>query len=122
MHDVPALNNDGTSRFSAPLINIIGRSASSIDNAHAVSFFMINDEGTWLIKHLRNEEALALLSRFPPKWEDWTEANWLEAAAASKHLLYRSGSISRASGPITSSGIARSRTVPGPRSCYRSWI
>jgi lambda family phage portal protein len=35
---------------------------------------MINDEGTWLIKHLRNEEALALLGRFPPKWEDWTEA------------------------------------------------
>jgi hypothetical protein len=55
MHDVPALNNDGSSRFGAPLINIIARSASSIDNAHAVSFFMINDEGTWLIKHLRNQ-------------------------------------------------------------------
>src|SRR6266480_1280936 len=72
----------------APLINIIARSASSIDNAHAVSFFMINDEGTWLIKHLRNREALALLSAFPPKWEDWTEQNWLAAAGAAKHRLY----------------------------------
>src|SRR6266550_79263 len=67
MHDVPALNNDGSSRFGAPLINI---------------------EGTWLIKHLRNREALALLSAFPPKWEDWTEQNWLAAAGAAKHRLY----------------------------------
>jgi hypothetical protein len=89
MHDVPALNDDGSSRFGAPLINIIARSASSIDNAHAVSFFMINDEGTWLIKQFRNREALAMLSRFPPKWEDWTEDNWLTAAAAVKHRLYK---------------------------------
>jgi hypothetical protein len=88
MHDVPATNDDGSSRFSAPLINIIARSASSIDNAHAVSFFMINDEGTWLIKQLRNQEALAMLAKFPPKWEDWSEANWLAAAATVKHRLY----------------------------------
>ncbi|MGE3176597.1 MAG: hypothetical protein AB7O32_03935, partial [Vicinamibacterales bacterium] len=41
MHDVPGKNNDGSDRFSAPLINILARSASSIDNAHAVSFFLI---------------------------------------------------------------------------------
>jgi len=88
MHDVPATNDDGSSRFGAPLINIIARSASSIDNAQAVSFFMINDEGTWLIKQFRNRDALAVLSRFPPKWEDWTEENWLTAAAIVKHRLY----------------------------------
>jgi hypothetical protein len=82
MHDVPAQKADGNGQFATPLINIIARSASSIDNAHAVSFFMINDEGTWLIKHFRNREALAALSTLPPKWEDWTEANWLAAAAA----------------------------------------
>ena len=49
MHDVPAKNDDGSDRFSAPLINVLARSASSIDNAHAVWFFLINDEGTWLI-------------------------------------------------------------------------
>src|SRR3954454_6638140 len=66
MHDVPANNPDGSPRFSAPLINVLARSASSIDNAHAVSFFLINDEGTWLIKHPRNQDAIALLSQLPP--------------------------------------------------------
>jgi len=89
MHDVPGLNNDGTPRFSAPLINIIARSASSIDNAQALSFFLINDEGTFLIKQFRNRDALQALSTLPPKWEDWSEDNWLAAAAAVKHRLYK---------------------------------
>ena len=89
MHDVPAKNDDGSERFSAPLINVLARSASSIDNAHAVSFFLINDEGTWLIKHARNQDALALLSKLPPRWEDWSEADWLAAAASLKHRLYK---------------------------------
>ena len=89
MHDVPAKNDDGSKRFSAPLINVLARSASSIDNAHAVSFFLINDEGTWLIKHARNQDALALLSKLPPRWEDWTEGDWLAAAASLKHRLYK---------------------------------
>src|SRR5262245_28156196 len=89
MHDVPGLNDDGSSRFGAPLINIVARSASSIDNAQAVSFFLINDEGTWLIKQFRNREALEAMSRFPPHWEDWTEDNWLTAATAVKHRLYK---------------------------------
>ena len=70
MHDVPAKNDNGSDRFSAPLINVLARSASSIDNAHAVWFFLINDEGTWLIRHFRNQDALALLSKLPPRWED----------------------------------------------------
>ena len=82
MHDVPAKNDDGSDRFSAPLINVISRSASSIDNAHALSFFLINDDGTFLIKHPRNQEALAALRLLPPRWEDWTEANWITAALA----------------------------------------
>jgi hypothetical protein len=86
-HDVPARNFDKSERFSAPLINILARSASSIDNAHAVSFFLINDDGTWLIKQHRNQQALAMLSQMPPRWEDWTEANWLAAAASFKHRL-----------------------------------
>jgi len=89
MHDVPAKNADGSERFSAPLINVLSRSASSVDNAHAVSFFLINDEGTWLIKQLRNQEAVAALARLPPRWEDWTEADWLSAASSLKHRLYK---------------------------------
>jgi hypothetical protein len=89
MHDVPAKNADGSERFSAPLINVLARSASSIDNAHAVSFFLINDEGTWLIKQLRNQEAVAALAQRPPRWRDWTEADWLTAASGLKHRLYK---------------------------------
>ncbi|HLG17606.1 MAG TPA: hypothetical protein VJH03_24395 [Blastocatellia bacterium] len=89
MHDVPAQNVEGKNQFAAPLINIIARSASSIDNAHAVSFFMVNDEGTWLIKQFRNREALAVVSQFPPRWEDWSEENWLAAAAVVKHRVYK---------------------------------
>lgn len=89
MHDVPARNDDGSERFSAPLINIIARSASSIDNAHAVSFFLINDEGTFLIKHLRNREGLESLKGLPPRWEDWSESDWIGTAAKMKHRLYK---------------------------------
>lgn len=88
MHDVPANNEDGSPRFSAPLINVLARSASSIDNAHAVSFFLINDEGTFLIKQFRNQQALDALAKLPPRWEDWTEANWIAAANSVKHRLY----------------------------------
>lgn len=89
MHDVPALNADGSSRFSAPLINVIARSASSIDNAQAVWFFLINDDGVFLIKQFRNRAALDMLRDFPPNWEDWTEQHWLAAAGAVKHRLYK---------------------------------
>jgi len=89
MHDVPAQNQDGSERFSAPLINIISRSASSIDNAHAVSFFLINDDGTFLIKHPRNREALELIRQLPPRWEDWDENDWISAAKTLKHRLYK---------------------------------
>lgn len=88
MHDVPTKNDAGKDRFSAPLINVLSRGASSIDNSHAVSFFMINDEGTWLIKQRRNQEALAALAKLPPRWETWTEVDWLSAAESVKHKLY----------------------------------
>jgi hypothetical protein len=88
MHDVPTKNAEGKDSFSAPLINILSRSASTIDNSHAVSFFLLNDEGTWLIQKKRNHEALAMLAERPPRWEDWTEDDWLSAAAAVKHKLY----------------------------------
>jgi len=88
MHDVPAKDSEGQDRFSAPLLNVLARSASSIDNSHAVSFFMINDEGTWLIKQRRNRDALTMLAELPPRWEDWTEDQWISAAAGLKHRLY----------------------------------
>ena len=46
-------------------LEVAGRAASSADNAQATSFFMINDEGIWLIKRPRGAEALELLHADP---------------------------------------------------------
>lgn len=88
MHDVPTRNAEGKESFSAPLVNVLSRGTSSIDNSHAVSFFVINDEGTFLIRQHRNREGLAALAERPARWEDWTDADWIAAAAGVKHRLY----------------------------------
>ena len=49
---------------------------------------MLNDEGTWLLKRLSGAEGLALLNQLPPKWVDWSDDDWLSAAAAVKVKLY----------------------------------
>ena len=88
MHDVPAKNDDGSDRFSAPLINVLARSASSIDNAHAVWFFLINDEGTWLISTSASgrpgppEQIAAALGRLERKRLDLRRGE-------RKHRLYK---------------------------------
>ncbi|MDH3598973.1 MAG: hypothetical protein OEU26_04950, partial [Candidatus Tectomicrobia bacterium] len=89
MHDVPTRNEKGEPSFSTPLMNIISRGTSSIDNVHSVNFIMINDEGTWLIRQKRNKEALEELAKRPARWEDWKEADWLAAAEGAKHQLYK---------------------------------
>lgn len=88
MHDVPTKNAENKDSFSTPLLNILSRGTSSIDNSHSVSFFMINDEGTWLIRQRRNQEALKALAERPKRWEDWSEGDWISAAESVKHKLY----------------------------------
>ncbi len=88
MHDVPTKNEKGEESFSAPLMNIITQATSSIDNVHSVNFIMINDEGTWLIKKLRGQAALNELAKRPPRWEDWSEQDWLDAADSVKFKLF----------------------------------
>ena len=46
-------------------LEVAGRAASSADNAQATSFFMINDEGVWLIERPRGREAVELFTRDP---------------------------------------------------------
>ena len=87
MHDGPLEMPDGAKELGTPFLNVIGRSASSPDNSQATSFFMINDDGIWLLKKLRGREALALLGELPPKWEDWSENDWLGAAESIKHRI-----------------------------------
>ena len=89
MHDVPVQAPDGTKQFSSPLMKILARTASSADNAQAVSFFMINDEGTWILRTPTSPEVMAALRDLPPRWQDWTPEDWIHAAAAVKQRVYR---------------------------------
>ena len=88
MHDVPLEASNGQSEFSTPLLKIVTRSASSIDNCQALSFFMINDQGTWLLRHSSSPEVAAVLNELPERWVDWTPDHWLRAAAAAKRKVY----------------------------------
>jgi cholesterol oxidase len=88
MHDGPLQIPGGGNECGTPFMNILSRSASSPDNSQATVFFMINDEGTWLLKRLSGAEGLAMLNQLPPKWVDWSDNDWLAAAAAVKLKLY----------------------------------
>jgi len=84
MHDGPLQIPGGGVELGTPFMHVLGRSASSPDNAQATTFFLINDEGIWLIKRLTEREAL---KGVPPRWEDWSEADWIAAANLVKHKL-----------------------------------
>ena len=88
MHDVPTEKTEGEKEVGTPLVNVLARSASSPDNCQATSFFMINDEGTWLLRQLRGRRAAEFLAERPQRWEDWTTDDWIGAAAAVKHKVY----------------------------------
>ncbi len=84
MHDGPLKRPDGGDELGSPFLNVVGRTASSPDNSHATSFFLINDQGIWLLKRPSDREALVLLASLPEKWEDWSEDDWLRAAETVK--------------------------------------
>jgi hypothetical protein len=88
MHDVPLEKPEGGQELGTPLVNILSRSASSPDNCQATSFFMLNEEGTWLIKQPKGDEAAALLRNLPPRWEDWREEDWISTAKAVKVRIF----------------------------------
>lgn len=84
IHDGPLKRPDGGDELGSPFLNVVGRTASSPDNGHATSFFLINDAGIFLLKRPNDRAGLQLLGSLPAKWEDWTEADWLRAADAVK--------------------------------------
>src|SRR6201999_3682091 len=88
MHDGPLDKPNGSKELGTMFIEVAGRAASSADNAQATSFFMINDEGVWLIKRPRGRDALELMKEIPPRWEDRTEDDWLSFANAVKRKVY----------------------------------
>ncbi len=87
-HDGPLQLPSGGPEIGTPFMNILARSGSSADNAQATSFFMINDEGIWLIKHPRGRDALHIFNGLPPSWADWQESDWLAVASAVKVKLF----------------------------------
>lgn len=88
MHDGPLVKPDGSDELGSPLLNIAARGASSADNAQATRFFMVNDDGVWLIRQLRGREAADFLRDFPSRWEDRTETDWIAAAEHVKVKVY----------------------------------
>jgi len=88
MHDGPLQIPTGGLELGTPFVNALGRSASSPDNAQATSFFMMNDDGIFLLKRLEGEEALNVLGGLPPEKADWADGDWLAAANAVKVKLY----------------------------------
>jgi hypothetical protein len=87
-HDGPLQKPGGGMELGTPFLNALGRAASSPDNAQATTFFMINDDGVWLLKRLAEPEAFALLSQLPPNRTDWSNADWVAAANAVKVRLF----------------------------------
>lgn len=88
IHDGPLTKPTGASELGSPFLNVIASGASSADNAQATHFFMINDEGVWLIRRLRGREAAAFLRDFPARWSDRSEADWVAAADHVKRKVY----------------------------------
>ena len=84
LHDGPLKRPDGGDELGSPFLNVVGRTASSPDNCHATSFFLINDDGIFLIRTPSDQEAKQLLGSLPPRWADWQEADWLRVASAAK--------------------------------------
>jgi hypothetical protein len=79
-HDGPLEHPGGGGKeYGTHLMRMVGRTASNVDNAHATRYFVIDDDGTWLIKQRTDREALAFLKEVPRDWSQWTEDVWLAA-------------------------------------------
>jgi hypothetical protein len=88
MHDGPTEKPGGNVEQGTFFLHSISGTASSADNARATSFFLINDEGTWLLRRLEGREAFDLLKEVPRKWSEWTEDTWLSVADRVKQKVY----------------------------------
>jgi hypothetical protein len=88
LHDGPLFVPNGGKELGTPMLRVLGRTASSPDNAQGTSFFMINDEGIWLIRKPSGQEAAGWIRDLPPRWEDWSEQDWIAAAGSVKHRLH----------------------------------
>ena len=89
LHDGPTDLPGGGKELGTPMLRLRARTASSPDNTQATSFFLINDDGVFLIKQLSQQQTLQFLKDVPPRWADWSEADWIAAASTVKQQVYR---------------------------------
>lgn len=76
MPDMPYRTESGKDLVGSPMVEVVGRAASSPDNAQATVFFLMNDEGTFLLR--RPPDPVA------PAGETLTAESLVEHAARSK--------------------------------------
>ena len=55
MPDLPTRSETGGKMLGSPMMEAIGRSAGSPDNAQATVFFMIDDHGTYLLRQTESK-------------------------------------------------------------------
>jgi hypothetical protein len=83
-HDGALIKPTGKPELGTPFLHILARTGSSADNAQATHFFMLNDEGCYLLRHPTGRAALEMVKDLPPKWADWTEDDWIQTAERCK--------------------------------------
>ena len=66
MHDGPLDLANGGKELGTPMLRILARSGSSPDNVQGTVFFMINDDGVWLLKRPSPAEGVRFLKELPP--------------------------------------------------------
>ena len=67
MPDMPLQTENGKDLLGSPMLQILGRSASSPDNAQATYFFLINDSGTYLLKAPEDGQPLSFSPDLTPE-------------------------------------------------------
>ncbi len=83
-HDGPLTKANGKPELGTPFLNVLARTGSSADNCQATHFFMINDDGIFLLKHPTGSAALEALNARPRDWGQWSDQDWLSYAEQCK--------------------------------------
>ena len=83
-HDGPLTKANGKPELGTPFLNVLARTGSSADNCQATHFFMINDDGIFLLKHPTGNAALEALNARPRDWGQWSDQDWLSYAEQCK--------------------------------------
>ena len=79
-HDGPLDTPSAKHELGTPFLNVVARAASSADDCQATVFFLINDDGIFLLRQPKGREALEAFKDLPPRWTEWKEEDWIHVA------------------------------------------